>query len=343
MVKSRGDKVAVKLYGHVNRALLVSNDGNDTDYYNVDNANSQSRLGIDGVAKINDHLSIGSKIELGLKSNLSGDVDQKNKNPSFDINERVLEMFITHDRFGKLSIGQGHTASDGSSEVDLSGTSVIGYSFISGVAGGQLFFDKKTKSLSDTRIRNVFQNMDGLARQDRIRYDSPIYNGFQGSGSINNDDGGDLVLRYSGKFGDTRVAAAGAWASPGDQIPNVDNQYNGSASVLFGMGLNFTVAGGYRDLKDARSGDDASFIYGKVGYRRSFFSFGDTAFSVDFGRFDDVVQTKDEADTIGTQIVQNLDPWGSEWYLGYRYHSLDREDEDFDDINAFMSGFRVKF
>ncbi len=212
MVKSRDDKVAVKIYGHVNRALLVADDGDDTNYYNVDNANSQSRLGIDGVAKINDHLSIGSKIELGLKSNLSGDVDQKNKNPSFDINERVLEMFITHDRLGELSIGQGHTASDGSSEVDLSGTSVIGYSFISGVAGGQLFFDKKTKSLSDTRIRHVFQNMDGLARQDRIRYDSPIYYGFRGSGSINNDDGGDLALRYSGKFGDTMVAAAGAWA-----------------------------------------------------------------------------------------------------------------------------------
>ena len=343
LVKSRDDKVAVKIYGHVNRALLVADDGNDTNIYNVDNSSSQSRLGIDGTAKINNDLTIGSKIELGLKSNSSSDVDQNNKNTSFDINERIIEMFLKDKRFGKLSIGQGHTASDGSSEVDLSGTSVIGYSFVSGMAGGQFYFDETAQRLSNTRIKNVFQNMDGLSRQDRIRYDTPNFSGFQASGSVVNDDGGDIALRYSAKFRDTRVAAAGAWASPGDLIANVDNQYSGSASVLFGMGLNFTVAGGYRDFKDAQSGDDASFIYGKVGYRRSFFSFGDTAFSVDFGRFEDVVQKKDEADTIGTQIVQNMDPWGSEWYFGYRYHSLDRDNENFKDINAFMSGFRVKF
>jgi cell division protein FtsB len=343
MVKSRGDKVAVKLFGHVNRALLVSNDGNDTSYYNVDNSHSQSRLGIDGTAKIDDHLFIGSKIELGLKSNPSGDVDQTDKNTNFDINERVVEIFLKDDRYGTLSIGQGHTASDGSSEVDLSGTAVTGYSDIPGFAGGQFFYDKRSQSLSDTRIRGVFQNMDGLSRQDRIRYDTPNIYGIQASGSVINNEGGDLALRYSAKFGDTLVAAAGAWASPGDLFANVDSQYNGSMSVLFGMGLNFTVAGGYRDLKGLREDDDATFFYGKAGYRRGFFSFGDTAFSVDYARHNDIAQKDDAADTIGLQMVQNLDPWGSEWYLGYRYHTLDRTNENFDDINAIMSGFRVKF
>ena len=114
-------------------------------------------------------------------------------------------------------------------------------------------------------------------------------------------------------------------------------------SVLCGLGLNFTLAGGYRDLKGSRNDDDSSFFYGKVGYRKSFFSFGDTAFSVDFSRSDDIVQNGDEADEIGAQLVQKMDPWGSEWYLGYRYHTLDRDNENFDDINAVMSGFRVKF
>ena len=80
MVKSRDDKVAVNLYGHVNRALLLSHDGNDTDWYNVDNSNSQSRLGIRGRAKINNKLGIGAHIEMGFKSNPSGDVDQTHKN-----------------------------------------------------------------------------------------------------------------------------------------------------------------------------------------------------------------------------------------------------------------------
>ena len=343
VVKSRDDKVAVTLYGHINRAILASNDGDETNYYNVDNGNSQSRMGLSARATINENLDIGSNIELGLKSNLSNEVDQTDKNTDFDINDRIIEVFLNDERFGRLFVGQGHTASDGTSEVDLSGTAVIGYSDIPGIAGGQFFYDKQAGSLSTTRIKNVFNNMDGLGRQDRIRYDTPNFLGFQASGSFTGDEGGDIALRYSAKFGETQVAAAGAWASPDDQIPTVDNQYNGSASVLFGMGLNFTIAGGYRDLKGTRSGDEAYFLYGKVGYRKPFFSFGDTAFSVDFDRSEDIDQNDDEADTFGFQLVQDLDPWGSEWYLGYRYHTLDRRNENFDDINSFMSGLRVKF
>ena len=343
IVKSSEDKVTVKLYGFLNRAVLVSDDGNDTEYYNVDNANAQSRFGIRGKAKITEDLAIGSHIELGLNSNLSSAVDQNNKNTDFDLTDRIIEMFLEDDRYGKLSLGQGHMASDGSSEVDLSGTMMAGYSAIAQLAGGQFFYDKNTQDLSSTRIRNVFDNMDGLGREDRARYDTPILHGFQVSGSINNDDGGDVTVRYSGKFGETLVAAAGAWASPADQIDDVDNQYNGSASVLFGMGLNFTVAGGYQDLDGSRSSDDATFIYGKVGYRREFFSPGDTAFALEFGRFNDIAQNDDEADTIGAHLVQHFDPWGAEWYLGYRHHTLDRDNGNFDDINTFVSGFRVKF
>ena len=343
IVKSSEDKVVVKLYGFLNRAVLVSNDGDDTNYYNVDNANAQSRFGIRGKAKINEDLAIGSHIELGLNSNLSSVVDQDNKNIDFDLTDRIIEMFLEDDRYGGLSLGQGHMASDGSSEVDLSGTMMAGYSAISQMAGGQFFYDKNTQVLSSTRIRNVFDNMDGLGREDRVRYDTPIFHGFQVSGSINNDDGGDVAVRYSGKFGETLVAAAGAWASPGDQIDDIDNQYNGSASVLFGMGLNFTVAGGYRDLDGSRSADDATFLYGKVGYRRAFFSPGDTAFCLEYGRYNDIAQNDDEADTIGVHLAQHFDPWGSEWYFVYRHHTLDRDNEKFDDIDALMSGFRVKF
>ncbi len=343
IVTSRKDKVAVKLYGHINRGALFSDDGDETNLYNVDNANAQSRFGIRGIVNISENFAVGSHIELGLNSNLSSAVDQNNKNTDFDLTDRIIEMFLDDDRYGRLSIGQGHTATDGSSEVDLSGTMMVGYSEVSLIAGGQFFFDKNAQVLSGTRVRNVFNNFDGLGREDRVRYDTPIFHGFQLSGSINNDDGGDAAIRYSGKFGETLFAAAAAWASPDDQIPDVDNQYNGSAAVLFDMGLNFAVAGGYRDLDGARSGNDATFAYGKVGYRRKFFSPGDTAFAVDFGRFNDIAQNDDEADTIGVQLVQHIEPWASEWYLGYRHYDLDRDNENFDNINVVMSGVRTKF
>ena len=42
-------------------------------------------------------------------------------------------------------------------------------------------------------------------------------------------------------------------------------------------------------------------------------------------------------------MVQDLKTWGSEVYLGYRLHMLDRNGVDYDNINAVMTGMRVKF
>ncbi|RWX49046.1 hypothetical protein VU00_12923 [Candidatus Electrothrix marina] len=68
----------------------------------------------------------------------------------------------------------------------------------------------------------------------------------------------DAALRYSGEFGGTKLKAAVAYSDPGDGKDYT--QINGSASVLFGFGLNLTVAGGTRDLDDMpANGDDPTF------------------------------------------------------------------------------------
>jgi hypothetical protein len=51
----------------------------------------------------------------------------------------------------------------------------------------------------------------------------------------------------------------------------------------------------------------------------------------------------DDADTFGFQMVQDIQEWGTEAYLGYRFHDLDRNGADYDTINALMTGMRVKF
>ena len=54
-------------------------------------------------------------------------------------------------------------------------------------------------------------------------------------------------------------------------------------------------------------------------------------------------QNKDEAKSFGFQFVQDFSKWGTECYLGYRNYDLDRSGTDFNDIDALMSGVRVKF
>ena len=248
-----GDKVSVQLYGQVNRAFLAADDGDSSDYYFVDNDNSSSRIGLIGESKVNDDITIGTRMEFEYQSNPSNLVNQDDKNPDggdgtgFD--ERWVDAQFTSKRFGKLYLGKGSTASDGTSEVDLSGTDVVGYSSIGDMAGGILFYDDDTNARSATNIGGVFSNFDGLSRRNRIRYDSPEFWGFTLAASALSD-GGDVALKYAAKWGeDWKFAAAVAYADPQAISDTVDDQYNGSASILHSSGINFTVAGGYRDLE----------------------------------------------------------------------------------------------
>ena len=352
-----GDKVAVQIYGHANRAFLVAGDGSNTDYYFVDNDNSSSRMGTIATARVTDDISFGGHFEFEYQSNASNQVNQNNKNPGdagdgngFD--ERVVEATVTSKRFGKLYLGKGYTASDGTSEVDLSGTSVVTYSSIQDMAGGIRFYDEDTNTLSTTTVGNAFDNLDGLSRRNRLRYDSPNFWGFSLQGGILSD-GGDVALKYAAKWGENwKFAAAASYANPQAQRNEIDDQVSGSASILHSSGLNLTMAGGYADLRHdlvnpdgSDRDDDPTFYFAKLGYRANLFKFGETRFSVDYSRHDDRDQDRDEATAIGGAVVQDLSKWGMEYYLGYRWHELDRGEgsTDFDDVNAMMTGVRVKF
>jgi hypothetical protein len=345
IVESRGDKVKVILYGQVNRAVLYSHDGENDNWYFVDNDNSSTRIGLIGRASGGEDLSIRTRLEFEYQTNASNEVSQKDKNGvgGDSFNARHLDIILTSVRFGRLYLGKGDTASNNTSEMDISGTAVVGYSSIADMAGGQLFFDRDTDSLSDTDIGDVFDNMDGLGRDDRLRYDTPNFYGFVVSGSVISGDAADVALRFSREnIGGFQVAAALAYSDPAGTDDIVDDQVNGSVSLLHRSGFNFTFAAGMQNYKNSEQ-DDATFLYGKLGYKREFFSLGATAFSVDYGQNDDVDEKGDEALTFGAQFVQNVEKWGTEYYLGYCFHSLDRKGQDFKDINAVMSGLRVRF
>jgi hypothetical protein len=344
VVETGQDKIKLLFYGQVNRAILYSNDGDKGYWYFVDNDNSSTRIGFLGSANPIADFNIGTRIEVEFQTNASNEVSQRDQNGASDNNfkRRHFDIFVRSERFGKLSLGYGSTASDNTVEVDFSGTDVVGYSSVGDMAGGQFFFDNDTNSLSNTTINDVFANFDGIGRDDRLRYDTPNFYGFMVSGSVVSGDGADVALRYSAKLGDFELAAAVGYADPGGTSDTDDQLVTGSASVLHSSGFNLTFAAAVKDSK-VPGLDDGKFYYGKLGYQRKFFSIGTTAMSVDYSRNDDLDQNDDKARSAGFQFVQNIDSWGTEYYLGYRYYNLDRKGADFKDINVMMTGLRVKF
>lgn len=341
LVLSKNPKVDVSLYGQLNRAGLWADNGDSSKVYFVDNIFSSTRMGVDAVARATDDLNIGGKLEYEIISNSSLEVNQDEQDSSASLKLRHADAFVDSKTLGKFFLGQGSTSTDSTAERDLSGTTVVAYSAVQFQAGGQKWYDTATNAVSNLQVKSVIDNMDGLGRRDRIRYDTPSFAGFQFSGSAIESGAFDSALSYSRKFGDTTVAAALGYAAPGD-LAVWDNQYDGSFSILFENGLNLTLAGGIQE-NDIVNRNNPNYWYGKLGYKASLFPLGTLAFAVDYGLWNDFDRNENEAKSFGLAFVQDIADWGTEFYFAYRLYTLDSPGADFDDINTVMSGARIKF
>ncbi len=345
MVTSSYSNVNLSLYGQINRALMYVNNGDTSKWYSVDNTNSQSRLGLLASVDTASGWLVGGRIEYGIVSNGSSDVSQLNTTNATSDNFKLrwAEISFKHDAYGKLSLGKGDSASNNTAEIDLSGTAVATYAAIPDMAGSSLWYQGATDTLSSRKIKNVYNDFDGLSRTDRVRYDTPSFAGFQASASASSGDAFDGSLWYNRDFNGTKVAAGFGAANPGDIMPGVDVNYSTSASILFPMGFNATLSYGYQDLSDD-SHDNPSNWWGKLGYRTTFYQGSSTAFSVDYGETADLQNNGDKAKVFSLAAVHNIEDWGTEFYAVWRTHQLDTDSStDYDDINVFMTGARLKF
>lgn len=331
-------------YGQINRGVLLTQDGNNTNLFHVDNDNSATRIGVLGTAPELMKIKAGARLELEFQSNDSNRVSQNNKNGVGDnhFRKRHLDLFFESEHYGKLSMGYGDTASNGSAEMDLSGTEVIGYSSVADMAGGHFFYNGSANGLSSITVDRVFDNLDGLGRDDRLRYDSPNFSGLRLSLSNVSGGGYDLAVRYGASLGEFNLSSAVAFADPGNSSNVKNSSIDGSISVLHAGGLNATLAAG-KAAYDAAGKKDGKYFYAKGGYQQAFFQIGLTSLAMDLGLFFDMERTGDTAKAVGLMLVQNIDYWSTEFYIGGRNYTLDRRNIDLNDIKAVLAGFRLKF
>ncbi|SHO50393.1 porin family protein [Desulfopila aestuarii] len=340
-VVSGSERVKLAVSGQVNRAVNVADDGDQTDAYFVDNGASNSRIRFVGTGAMSEDLTLGTNLEIALAPNLSGDVSQSKQESGDFFEERVAELYLQSKQYGKVSLGKGSTPSDGTAEVDLSGTDVIQYASYADIAGGLLFRESSTNMLTGVKVSNAFNDFDGLSRKSRLRYDSPLFYGFGVAGSVISDSRWDTALRWSGSGYGFKAGAAAAVAYVNES--NADYQYDGSLSLLHEeTGLNLTFSAG---TKDADNGDDPYSIYTKLGWQTQFCPLGKTSFGLDYGYGENISASGDEGDSFGFAMVQTIAEYGTELYFQFRQYSLDRDSmyADVDDINVGTIGARVKF
>lgn len=347
VTQSGNSKVKLMLSGQVGRAVQFADDGFDSDTMFVDNSQSSSRVRVSGTAKLDDNWTAGSDIEFETSSGSSRNMGFSNNDGSgtnaatntiFSINERKVEFWVQHKNFGRIWVGQGDTATNVTSEVDLSGTAtLISHTDIGSLFGGVLFRNKATRA-AGPNINAVFNNFDGLSRDDRVRYDTPTFGGFMLSTSFIEGGATDFAGRYTGKIGDTEVSGAIGYVD-NDARSGFDTQTNGSVSVKFASGFNVTAAAGTRDIGPR----DSDFWYGKLGYLANLTGLGNSSFVVDYLVQKDLAVAGGDAKAWSVGYVQTIDAFATDFYLSYRNHSYDTRTVKYKDINGVISGARVRF
>lgn len=265
--------MTLKISGQVNRGVLWGDNGTDDEIFLVDNDNSGTRFRFVASGRLNDDITAGATIELQYESNSTTDIrfganggtggtGLGGATPvSRGVGERIGEVWFNSASMGKISLGQGNTASNGTSEVDQSGTDIIGYSGVADMGSG-LQFDIGAGLAGNPTIGSVFTNLDGGSRRDRIRYDTPTFAGFRASTSYAQGGFFDVALRYAVQFAGAKFAAAIAFSD--NESNGGRERLNGSASLLLDNGLSLTVAGGRDDNGGVPNQSD--FYYGKLGF-----------------------------------------------------------------------------
>ena len=360
MLRSGKKQVTLSLSGQVNRVSMFVDDGTLNSIFHSDNENASTRWRLVGKAKIDSQWSAGLKIEqdIGQSNNSSGvsftqdDCTSTNSNgcedgsigdTSFD--NRQMNVWIKSKGAGKLTLGKTDMASNNIVQIDLSGTGMVQYSGANDIGGGFKYRTEGVLGAGDgPSIGSVYSQFDGLSRRNQIHYDSPKFAGFHISASHGQGDIWDIAGRYSANYKDAglKISAGIAYWEFGKNTNSFDSGIGGSVSVLHSSGFNLTIAAATQD-REGGSADDPVNFYIKPGFQFKATSLGKTAISFGYGRTDDRAAQNDEAENFHVAVVQNIDAAALELFAFWELNSLDRDDEDFEDINIGGFGARMKF
>jgi predicted porin len=329
-VANAADGVELKWSGQISRAISFADNGVDDDILFVDNNNNGTRLRLTGKMEISPGLTAGIHWETQFQENSSASIDigDSDGSNSSGFTSRKRDLWFKGG-FGKISLGQGDGAANGTSEVDFSGTTIADYSG-NNLDDGISFAD----SLGNKVVKNgsVFSNFDGLSRNDRVRYDVPNF-GPIGIAISGGQDRAELGLRFSQKMGGgSKLGAALGYVN---NNASDFNQLGLSASYITAGGLSVTGHYGERDRDGA--GVDPEGFYIKVGQK-----LGPHNVSLAYQEVDDLAAAGDSAERVNLAWVYNIKS-GVEIFAAYQNASLDRAGGSLEDQDIFSVGSRIKF
>ena len=204
-------KVKLEVSGHVNEALLIWDDGTESNAGIYTNDDARTRFRFKGTAKITDDVSAGYLLEIGVRGANSKRFNQENNegcteavtpgsppvnNCGLDV--RHTTWYVDSKKFGRVWVGLTAGAGENITEINLANTvNVAKYSDVEDTGLGLY-----TRTDDGTRLAN-FSSTSGRTglqwrqlirgggdqpgegrRYNLIKYDTPEFGGFVGIGQL---------------------------------------------------------------------------------------------------------------------------------------------------------------
>jgi predicted porin len=339
--------------------MVYQNDGTNTDIQFTDNISSGTRWRLTGSEDIGNGMKVGFNWEWQNSQNATGSTIG-----SGDFGEsetmRKAEVWFSGG-WGKVSLGQGDGAGNGTTEVDLSDTWNVAYtgrsSFGAAVqwrtSGGGTITDgsaapttfsfdpntaltKKADTNAALTHGSTFSHFDAFSRYDRIRYDSPALGPVTLAVSAGQSDRYEGAIRWSQGIGGGQISAGAFYGKDRAGSKDVKNRYGGSIAYLFSFGTNLQASYSENEFTGETKGKN---WYLKVGHK-----WGNNAVSVGYGESKDIVAGfKNKGFNFG--FNHNIPKAKVDLYAGFAGNTLDTPSgvPSVDDIYTVSVGTKLKF
>ena len=343
-VARKGNRVvSLQVYGEIATALLIFDNGKESDALVVDNDAITSRVGFKGESTIKPGLKAGYKAEFAFQKDSSSAVTEaQNGDDATNFTIRHNFVYIESERFGRISLGQTSTTSDGASGVSIANT-LAGPSPDVGTAltpGG-------VAAVGIATTLGGYASDFGTSRNDIVRYDSPTIYGFTASASWGDNDFWDVALRFAKEFNSVKVAAAIAYADSQQTGKAAEDftQVIGSATAMH-VPTGLFIMGAFGD-RDYDNGVNGTFWFAQGGIERKWLPYGATTVYVEYGSYEDVAVAGTTADMWGLGVVQHIDAASMDVYAQARF--WDTEDNslagvtDGGDLSTILIGAHITF
>ncbi len=285
-------KVKLEIFGQINTALVIWDDGKESNAYVGDNDFNSSRVGFRGTAKVADGWKAGYLLEMETNfaaTDTNDQTDASSRDKTLDL--RYAHWYFEHETFGKVTVGQTSSATD---NLYKFGNITSSYADSELHYNGQFFLRSVTGGTTSTSLRwdTIANNLD-TSRGNFVRYDTASLGGFVASAAWGDDDIWDVSLRYTGEAGGFKMAFGIGYVEDNDgddtRFGDEPDDIIGSAGIIHqATGLYVHVSVGQRE-SDARPGfdDTAQHGYVQAGIEKKFNDFGPTTLFADYGRYED--------------------------------------------------------